>query len=94
MDTAVETNIRFPMHSTLIYHEQLKSKGLREKAANKQHYSLQNIEVYDLLCFKNKIYIPQLLRHRIISWYHEYLLYPGQTRKEQTIRNTMETICA
>jgi hypothetical protein len=24
-----------------------------------------------------------------MSWYHEYLLHPGQTRTEKTIRNTM-----
>ena len=46
------------------------------------HYTMQHIEGYDLLCFKEKIYIPQSLRQRVLSWYHEYLL-------EQTIRNTM-----
>jgi Integrase zinc binding domain len=40
-------------------------------------------------CVKDKIYIPQSLRQRVLSWYHEYLLHPGQTRMEQTIRNTM-----
>jgi hypothetical protein len=24
-----------------------------------------------------------------MSWYHEYLLHPGQTRTEKTIKNTM-----
>jgi hypothetical protein len=37
------------------------------------------------------IYIPQSLRQkqRVLFWYHEYLLHPGQTRTENTIRNTM-----
>jgi hypothetical protein len=26
---------------------------------------------------------------RVLSWYHEYLLHPGQTRTVKTIRNTM-----
>jgi hypothetical protein len=89
LDTVVKAIIEFPLHKALIYHEQLKGKGLREKAADKPHSSLQNIEGYDLLCFKDKIYISQPLRQRIISLYHEYLLHPGQTRIEQTIRNTM-----
>jgi hypothetical protein len=33
--------------------------------------------------------IDRYLRHRNISWYYEYFLHPGQTRTEQTIRNTM-----
>jgi hypothetical protein len=39
----------------------------------------------------NKIYIHQSLRklQRVLSWYHEYLLYLGQTRTQKTIRNTM-----
>jgi Integrase zinc binding domain len=48
---------------------------------------MQHIEGFDLLCFKDEKYIPQSLRQRVPSWYHEYLLHPGQT--EQMIRNTM-----
>jgi hypothetical protein len=62
---------------------------LREKGLAKPHYSIQIIEGYDLLCYKEKIYIPQSLRQRVLSWYHEYLFHPGQTRTEKTIRNTM-----
>jgi transposase InsO family protein len=50
---------------------------------------MQHIEGFDLLCVKDKIYIPQSLRQRVLSWYHEYLLHPGETCTEQTIRNTM-----
>jgi hypothetical protein len=28
-------------------------------------------------------------RQRVLSWYHEYLLHPGQTRTEKTIRNNI-----
>jgi hypothetical protein len=45
--------------------------------------------MHDLLCYKEKIYIPQSLRKRVLSWYHEYLLHPGKTRTEKTIKNTM-----
>jgi hypothetical protein len=76
------------MHIALIIKEQAKVKnlGLREKNLAQHHYSLQHIEGYDLLCFKEKIYIPQSLRQRLLSWYYEFLLHPGQTR---TIRYFM-----
>jgi hypothetical protein len=59
------SNIKFPMHSTLIFKEQAKFKeiGLREKGLAQPHYSIQHIEGYDLfLCYKDNIYIPQSLR--------------------------------
>jgi hypothetical protein len=82
-----------PMNNALIFKEQEKVKqlGFREKGLFQHHYSLQHIEGYDLLCYNERIYIPQSLRkqQRVMSWYHEYLLHPGQTRTEKTIRNTM-----
>ena len=83
------SNIKFPMHTALIFKEQIKVPGLREKGLAQPHYSMQHIEGHDLLCYKDKIYIPQSLRQKVLSWYHEYLLHPGQTRTEKTIRNTM-----
>jgi hypothetical protein len=79
------------MHTALIFNEQAKVKelGLREKILSQTHYSIQHIEGYDLLCYKEKIYISQSLRQRVLSCYHEYLLHPGWTRTEKTIRNTM-----
>jgi hypothetical protein len=49
------------MHTVLIFKEQAKVKGLREKGLAQPHYSIQHIEGYDLLCYKEKIYIPQSL---------------------------------
>jgi hypothetical protein len=67
------------MHTALIFKEQAKVKapGFRENGIAQPHYSIQ------------KIYIPQSLRQRLLSWYHEYLLHPGQTRTEKAIMNTM-----
>jgi hypothetical protein len=73
-------NIKFPMYTALIFSEQLKVPGLRDMGLSQPYYSMQQIEGYDLLCYKDKIYIPQSLRQRVLSWYHEYLLHPGQTR--------------
>jgi hypothetical protein len=46
------SNIKFPMHTALIFKEQAKVKGLREKGLAQPHYSIQHIEGYDLLCYK------------------------------------------
>jgi hypothetical protein len=52
------------IHTALIFKEQAKVKDttLREKGLAQPHYSIQHIEGYDLLCYKEKIYIPQSLR--------------------------------
>jgi hypothetical protein len=89
--------LTIPIHTALIFKKQAKvnESGLREKGLAQPHYSIQHIEGYDLLCYKDekdKIYIPQSLRQRqqrVLSCYHEYSLHPGQTRTEKTIRNTM-----
>jgi hypothetical protein len=79
------------MHNALIFKEQAKVKRLRENGLSQPYHSIQHIEGYDLLCYKEKIYIPQSLiqQQRVMSWYHEHLLHPGQTRTEKTIRNIM-----
>ena len=53
-----DSNIIFPIHTALIFKEQTRVKGLREKGVSQLHYSMQHIEEYDLLCYKGKIYIP------------------------------------
>ena len=83
------SSIKFPMHTALIFKEQTRVKVLREKGLSQLHYSIQHIEGYDLLCYKDKIYIPQSLRQKVLSWYHEYILHLGKTHTEKTIRNTM-----
>jgi hypothetical protein len=44
------------MHTSLIFKEQAKVKDirLREKSLAQPHYSIQHIEGYDLLCYKDK----------------------------------------
>jgi hypothetical protein len=49
-----------PMHTALIFKEQAKFKdtGLIEKSLAQTHYSIQHIEGYDLLCYRdNKHYL-------------------------------------
>jgi hypothetical protein len=57
------------MHTAVIFKEQAKVKqpGLREKGLDQPYYSMQHIEGYYFLCYKEKIYIPQSLRKAIKS---------------------------
>jgi hypothetical protein len=83
------SNIKLPVHTALIFKEQakVKDKRSREKGLAQPHYSIQHTEGYDILCYKDNT--QGLHSSRVLSWYHEYLLHPGQTRTEKTIRNTM-----
>jgi hypothetical protein len=49
------SNIKFPMQRALIFEEQMKVQGLREKGLSQPHYSIQHIEGYDPLYCKDKI---------------------------------------
>jgi Integrase zinc binding domain len=39
-----------------------------------------------LICYKDKIVIPDKLQKPIVTWYHMQLCHPGETRTERTIR--------
>jgi hypothetical protein len=59
---------------------------------------LQHIEGYDLLCYKDNKQDPhfsiiKILNQRVLSWYHEYLLFPGQTRTEKMNRKMLNIDC-
>jgi hypothetical protein len=58
--------LTIPMHTALIFKEQAKVKepGFREKGLAQPHYSIQHIEGYDLLCYKD---IKQDLHSSIIE---------------------------
>ena len=38
-----------------------------------------------LICYKERIYVPKALRNHVVEWYHTYLMHPGETRTEETI---------
>jgi hypothetical protein len=75
------------MHTALIFKEQAKVKGtgLGEKGSAQPHYSIQHIEGYDLLCYKEN---KQDLHSSIIeTHYKEYC--PG-TMNIYFIRDRLE----
>jgi hypothetical protein len=81
------SNIKFPIKTALIFKEQakVKGKGLREKGLAQPHYSIQNIEGYDLLF--NKEYKQDLHSSIIETDNKEYC--PG-TKNIHFIRYRLE----
>ena len=43
----------------------------------------------DVYTKNSRIYVPKILRHDVLTWYHHYLCHPGATRLEKTIAATM-----
>lgn len=78
----------FPMSPNLIHKEQKKDKELQQKKKDdkSKRYSIKKVEGVPLIHFEGKIFVPKPLRDRIIAWYHDYLVHPGKTRMEATIR--------
>ena len=53
---------------------------------NDAHFGMKTLEGADLLTHDGKICIPDKLQGRVLSWCHECLAHPGETRTEETIR--------
>ena len=80
----------FPLSYLLLGQEQAKDKKiLTETKKAKSRYKITPFtgggKTRDLICYNNKIVVPQSLQSRIVRWYHEYLGHPGINRTEETI---------
>ncbi len=57
---------------------------------NNSRFTLKSFQgrgkMVDLACKDGKIIVPGILQKRLVQWYHEYLIHPGETRTEQTLR--------
>ncbi len=89
MNTAEAKSEEFPMSPKLIEKHQRKDQELQRKVMNdkKNHFYVRKIENIELIHYDGKIYVPAPLRGRIIAWYHHFLVHPGRTRMEATIRH-------
>ena len=80
----------FPLSPILIAKEQQQDKKLKESVQkSKSEYSTRIVEDVEVITYKDKIVIPNSLKKRILWWYHEYLIHPGETRMEATLRQTL-----
>jgi hypothetical protein len=70
----------FPMSPEIIAREQKKDTHLKEVMKKSEQFSEITIEIYTVITYDNKIYIPISLRKRIVWWHHTYLQHPGIMR--------------
>ena len=79
-DTTEVEDEKFPMRLRLVSHEQQKDtviKALLEKGLSE--VTTETVEDAILVMFKGRIVVPKTLQRRIVAWYHEYLIHPGET---------------
>lgn len=82
----------YPLRYSFLESEQQKDKDLMSKVRhNSTPLRLKAFrgggKSYDLIVTNDdKIVIPKRLQKRVVTWYHETLCHPGETRTEQTIR--------
>ena len=85
----VDTTI-FPVQLQEVQELQEQDRSLRKKVRdNPKEFSKQTIEQIKVITFKNRIYLPQKLRKRVLNWYHHYLCHPGKTRMYKTLASTL-----
>ena len=79
--------LEFPMKPKVVAKEQQKDKELKRRVkANLDKYELTKVETDKLITKNGKFVVPTSLQMPIISWYHDTLAHPGETRTEATIR--------
>jgi cleavage and polyadenylation specificity factor subunit 1 len=76
----------FPLHPRLLYEAQQTEPLLLEAAKLQPPYGTRVVEGYELITYKDKIYVSKPLQDRVAAWYHDYLCHPGENRTESTIR--------
>ena len=83
-----EKETDFPLSPLLIAKYQRKDKTLKTKVqkGTSTQFSTMTVEGVEVITHHKKIYIPRQLQLRVVAWYHEYLVHPGQSRTEATIR--------
>jgi hypothetical protein len=82
--------VAYPLNFSTISKYQSADTELRLKAHSLPGYHFKSFrgggKSIELLCYHDKIVIPQALQKPIVTWYHTQLCHPGETRTEQTIR--------
>jgi hypothetical protein len=75
----------FPMSTEIIAREEKKYTHLKEVMKKSDKFSEIIIERSTVVNYDNKIYIPQLLKKRLLWWYHTYLKHPVITHIEANL---------
>jgi transposase InsO family protein len=87
---ASQQDVSFPLTYPYLSKQQRADTSLCETARSSPHYHLHSFRGGEcsvkLICYKKKIVIPAAMQKQLVTWYHEQLCHPGETRTEQTIR--------
>ena len=97
-----------PISFKLLMQEQIKDKELLKRAKSApQAYSIDSFSKdsqtnRQLITYQGKICVPKSLQQRLVQWYHEMLVHPGETRTHETVaqhfywpnmRKTVQKVC-
>ena len=65
--------------------KQAKDRDMRQKInTNQSNFQKTVVDQVTIVSHKNRIYVPQDLRTRIMKWYHHYLCHPEEARIHKT----------
>lgn len=82
----------FPLSYRQLAHEQERDTKLQERLNDDKQSPPYKQTIrhsdksYDLIMREDKIVIPKKLEKKVVEWYHEHLLHPGEKRLELTLR--------
>ena len=60
---------------------------MRLQARSNECFTTKEVEGQLLILDRGKIVIPNTLVPRVLDWYHQILVHPGETRMEKSIRS-------
>ena len=65
-------------------------KQIRKEFNNDPHstrFTTKMVEGVDLVHTQDKILVPSTLKMRVLDWYHNILVHPGEKRMEESIQS-------
>ena len=94
-------------YKTIMSHQQKDKKLIKIIKTKPKGYSLKHFsgagKKYSLVCYNDRIVVPETLQKQLVEWYHHTLCHPGETRTELTIsqhfywknlRKTVHSVCS
>ena len=64
----------------------IRTSNLKRKVCDDTYYLRTMYDTHERIINKNKIYVPQSLRERMLNWYHHYLRHPGASCLAKTVQ--------
>jgi len=58
--------------------------------ANRSDFSYRMINGQEILFLRECMYVPKVLREKVVNWYHFFLCHPGSSRLYNTLKLNLE----